>query len=155
MTNILNPKPRFGYNPDTDLIYDYALQRDVPPLDKPYDAVDGTWNLAFVKKAILSGESIETAHLSVRRAGPPVQGRAGAQPPRPGQPARSALPGGLTAEQLQGLKFSAVQLAALNISPAQVNTTGVTAAQVQNWGLNALRADSLKLTPEQRAVLLP
>lgn len=164
MSNILNPKPRFGYTPTTDLIYDYVAQRDVAPASN-YAAVDGNWNLLEVKRAILAGETIEFARLSVKKV-PIVQPRAATPAPAPvpsvgepssSTPAAAPAPGhgvvALSAEQLQSLKLSPLQAAAMGLTASQLNVTGVTALQVANWGLNAARADALKLTPEQRAIL--
>lgn len=163
MSNILNPKPRFGYTPATDLIYDYVAQKDVAPTAN-YATADGSWNLLEVKRAILANETIEFARLSVKR--PPIaQPRAATPTPAPvsappsssAPPAANPAPGhgvlAMSAEQLQALKLSPLQAAAMGISTAQMNVTGVTALQVANWGLNAARADALKLTLEQRAIL--
>jgi hypothetical protein len=170
--NIINPKPRFGYTPESDMIYDYVLQKDVPATAS-YTAVDGTWNLLEVKRAILAGETIEFAHLTIiKKASPIAQPRAGGTTAPAGTTAApttvksgiqpttgaSAHPGsgvgtGMSVSQLQALKLSPLQMAAMGITPTQLNVTGVTALQVANWGLTSARADALKLTPEQRSAL--
>jgi hypothetical protein len=181
MSNLINPKPRFGYNPTTGQLYDYVAQKDVTPTAQAYDAPDGSWNLVAVKDAILAGQTIETGHLSVKKPTPPATGttpnpaKAPAAGPavaptttsvKPNQPTTAEehpvrLPGshititGLSVEQLQALKLSPLQVAALGITPVQLSATGVTAAHVEAWHLTAARADALKLTPEQRAVLMP
>jgi hypothetical protein len=173
MTNLLNPKPRFGLNPTTGTVYDYIGQRDITPTAAPYVAIDGTWDLNKVKAAILAGENIEQAHLTVKvpvqknasidakkpdapKPAAPAAGKPAA--PVPGKPIPSAplkaMPG-LSPEQLTALKLSAIQAAALGITATQMNVTGVTGQQVANWGMNAQRADALKLTADQRKVLLP
>lgn len=157
--NIMNPKPRFGLNTDTGTLYDYVAQRDVKPVAN-YQAVDGTWDLTKVAAAILAGTNIELAHLSVKAPAPKVTPAAAksAAPITPAAAAPSAsvatIPG-LSPAQLQGLKLSAIQGAALGITATQISTTGVTAQQVSNWGLNEARANALKLTADQRKVLLP
>lgn len=171
MSNLINPKPRFGYNPTNGLLYDYVAQKDIAPTDKPYEAPDGTWNLNTVKLAILAGQTIEEGHLSVKKASPPATGTppnpkttvSAATPkiaakPAPTPPTTLAPTGvttGLSAEQLQALKLSPLQMAALGITPTQLNVTGLTALQVANWALSEARADALKLTPAQREALLP
>lgn len=167
MSNLINPKPRFGFNPSADTAYDYVAQRDVPLTDK-YPAKDGVWNLLEVKRLILAGETVEaarrdyTAAETAAKAAPktaasttaktldaPGQHNAalsGAVPPAPGR--------GLDPAQLQALKLTAIQAAAMGITPTMMNATGVTGAQVQGWGLTSARADALKLNADQRAALL-
>lgn len=158
MSNILNPKPRFGYNESTGLIYDYVAQKDVTPIAN-YPTIDGSWNLLEVKRAILANETIEYARLTVKRPAPVAAPRAAAPTPaaKAPQPAAQPAPGfgvsALSVDQLQALKLSPLQQAAMGITNAQMNVTGVTALQVANWGLNGARADALALTPEQRAAL--
>jgi hypothetical protein len=171
--NIMNPKPRFGYTPETDQIYDYVLQRDVP-ITPNYAGADGTWNLLEVKRAILANETIEFARLTVIKK-PVAAPRAPVAPlaPVPGQaapttvksgpqpttgasahPTIGATPAGaMSVAELQALKLSPLQAAAMGITPSQMNVTGVTALQVANWGLTAQRADALKFTKEQRLAL--
>jgi hypothetical protein len=173
MSNILNPKPRFGYNPDSGLIYDYVAQKDVPATPN-YAGVDGAWNLLEVKRAIMANETIEFARLTVIKPAPkpqpkpavpvaplaPVPGQAapttvksGLQPTTgaSAHPTMGATPAGaMSVAELQALKLSPLQAAAMGITPAQMNVTGVTALQVANWGLTPARADALKFTKEQR-----
>lgn len=162
MSNIMNPKPRFGYTPGADLIYDYLTQRDVAPGPKPYEAIDGTWDLNEVKRTILASENIESAHLTVRKptaaqptpAAAPVAAKTfpvGA----PLQPKAEVSLAALSPQQLQALKLSALQMAAMGITPTQLEVTGITAQQVKNWALTEARCHALALTPEQRAVLMP
>lgn len=165
MSNIINPKPRFGYNPAADTIYDYVAQCDVPVLAR-YNTGDGAWDLIEVRRAILANETIEFARLSVVKPAPAAPGVAAA-PAAPVHAAASSPPEGhvfggaaahaavgMSAEQLQALKLLPLQMAAMGITPIQAEVTGVTALQVANWGLTPARADALQLTPEQRAVLL-
>lgn len=162
MSNILNPKPRFGFNPTTGQIYDYLAQKDITPTQAAYSAADGTWNLIGVRDAILAGTNIEVHHLSVIAPKKPAP-RPAVAPARPTTAAVAASqavpargPGeGMSTGQLTALKLQPLQAAALGITHVQMTSTGVTAAQVKNWGLTAARADALKLTAEQRAVLLP
>jgi hypothetical protein len=176
MSNLINPKPRFGYNPATGQIYDYVAQKDLTPSSEIYSALDGTWNLVTVRDAILAGQTIEAGHLSVKSPTPPAAGKA--QSPKPavalpgapvaptttspkhGQPSTinsdpHATTGGLSAEQVTALKLSPLQMAALGVTPIQLTATGVTPMQVTLWHLTPARADALSLTAEQRAVLLP
>ena len=184
MTNILNPKPRFGYNPDTAMIYDYVAQRDISPTDKPYDAIDGSWNLVAVRDAIMGGLPIEGGHVSVKKPVPvaahpattpptptpglvvaPSTTKPGPTPqpttvdalhPQPGAPGKFyAGTTGLSGAQLTALKLSSLQAAALGLTQVQLTATGVPASTVAGWGLNEARAYALNLTAEQRAVLLP
>jgi len=173
MSNILNPKPRFGYNPDTGLIYDYVAQKDVPATPN-YAAIDGTWNLQEVQRAIMANETIEFARLTVIKPAPKPQQKPGVPvtPLAPGQVAApttvrsgpqpttgaSAHPtiaattpaGAMSVGELQALKLTPLQAAAMGITPSQMNVTGVTALQVANWQLTPARADALRLTKEQR-----
>lgn len=176
MTNLINPKPRFGFNPATDMVYDYVAQRDVALVDK-YAGKDGVWDLLEVKRLILAGETIEGARRNYTPAETaakpspkpvpnpgltpaPLTAQAITKPrgatPDPADPAVHHIPGqAMTPAQLIALRLTAMQAAAMGITPTMMNTTGVTAAQVQGWGLTTARADALKLTAEQRAVLLP
>lgn len=170
MSNLINPKPRFGYNPTVGSLYDYVAQRDIhPPLPQRYAARDGVWDLEGVKLAILNGTNLEDAHLSMaslkaepalNKAVSPPQGSflgtpaTGEAVSNSGGLAPTAV-AGLSSAQLIALKLSPIQAAALQLTPTQMTSTGVTAAQVKGWGINAARADALKLTDEQRAVLLP
>lgn len=140
---LINPKPRFGYDPETDAVYDYVKQKDVA-LTTDYAAGDGVWDLIEVKRLILAGLTVEGARrdLTAAELSPPSSAP---------EPAIT----GLTGVQLTALKLSAVQAAALGLTPIQISVTGVTATQVRAWALTAARAEALKLTSEQRAVLLP
>src|SRR5712664_2847178 len=126
---LINPKPRFAFDPDTGLVYDYAKQRDVPLTDD-YSAADGVWDLLEVKRLILAGLSIEAA----LRYGPPpttplqqgtathiqsetpnvgpAAGQIQAQTPNVPPASGSAGTTGLSVEQLTALKLSALQAAA-------------------------------------------
>lgn len=165
MTNLLNPKPRFGFNPTSNLMYDYVAQRDVP-LTETYPAKDGVWDLNEVKRLILAGETVEAARrdYSAGETGAAPAPKAVPQadlkvaPSAPFPAAR--LPGtagiqALSPAQVEALKLSAIQAAALGITPTMMLSTGVSEAQVRNWALTDKRADALRLTAEQRAVLLP
>lgn len=158
---LINPKPRFGYETESGLMYDYVAQRDVPL--GIYSTADGVWDLDKVKALILGGQTVEDG-----RIGPPevVKTPPGtpSRPPVPGPglvaapsstPPAGAAPAALSVAQLLALKLSALQCAALRITPAQMTATGVTAEQVTSWGLTAERADALQLTAEQRAALMP
>lgn len=166
MTNLINPKPRFGYDTAADKIYDYVAQRDVAIVDK-YAAKDGVWNLLEVKRLILAGATIEAARRDYSAAETAAKPTLKVVPktaaattaktantPGQGDPAVPHVPGqAMSAAQVTALKLSAIQAAALGITPAMMSTTGVTAAQVHGWGLTTARADALKLTAEQRAAL--
>jgi len=160
---LINPKPRFAYDDESDMVYDYVKQRDAELTDR-YEAADGLWNLNDVKRLILSGQAVEAARV----AGPPERPVAPRQPDPPLQqpgtvdaPSKSAgeektvAGAGLSVPQLIALNLSPIQAAALRLTSAQLSATGVTAEQVQAWDMTPERADALKLTPEQRAVLLP
>jgi hypothetical protein len=165
MTNLIHPKPRFGYNPTTGLVYDYLAGRDAAPSEEPYESVDGVWDLNEVKAAIETGHPIEGALIERVRPKPAAKAP-GAPVPNKGTvkaPSKTADDGklpdpvksGLSVAQLIGLGLSAVQCAALQITPQQLTATGVSAEQVAGWELTPERADALKLTPQQRAVLMP
>lgn len=175
MSNYLNPKPRFGYDPHREVVYDYLAQRDVSPSDEPYESLDGVWDLNEVKAAILTGHTIEGALIDrvrpkpAARPQPPLPNAGTVKAPAKAPPKTDAKtppadgddappPGpaqGLSVAQLLSLRLSAIQCAALGITPTQLNATGVTAQQVEGWGLTPERAEALKLTPPQRAILLP
>lgn len=164
---LINPKPRFGYETESDRVYDYVVQRDVALTDR-YEARDGVWNLHEVKRLILAGEPVEGARIPsaapVTSPPPPFIPTNSDLVPAPStslpQDLQSAIPTkghvtGLSVAQLLELKLSALQAAALGITPTQMSATGLTATQVQAWALTPERAEALKLTAEQRAVLLP
>jgi hypothetical protein len=142
MTNLINPKPRFGFNPDIKTIYDYVLQRDVPVASE-YTSTDGVWNLMKVRDLILEGQPIEAARISI--AAP----KAAAKPT--GSP---ALPTGHPAVAMHELAFTPIQVAALGLTPAQVSN-GLSDADVKNIGMTPARAIALKLSPAQSAFLMP
>lgn len=157
---LINPKPRFAYDDESGMIYDYQTQRDVP-LMPAYSASDGVWNLVEVKRLILASLPVESARLALppteelaqepdAQDKEPMVGEEQAQGSAP-IPAAAAL----SVARLLALKLSPLQAAALGITPAQMTATGVTAEQIAAWGLTPERAEALKLTPEQRAVLLP
>lgn len=159
---LINPKPRFAYDDESGMIYDYQTQRDVP-LTPAYSASDGVWDLVEVKRLILASLPVESARIAVLPAEElalhpdpqdqemePMVGEEQAQGAAP-----IPTPAALSVAQLLALKLSPLQAAALGITPAQMTATGVTAEQVAAWGLTPARAEALKLTPEQRAVLLP
>lgn len=157
---LINPKPRFAYDDESGMIYDYQTQRDVP-LTQAYSASDGVWNLAEVKRLILASLPVESARIAV----PPTEELAQEPDPQGTEPmvgeerAQGSAPiltaAALSVARLLALKLSPLQAAALGITPAQMTATGVTAEQIAAWGLTPERAEALKLTPEQRAVLLP
>lgn len=168
---LINPKPRFGFDPEANSIYDYVLQRDLSILADVYEAPDGPWNLVEVKRLILEGLPVEGARIPRPQ---PLSGVtelvSGTQSPPPnashtqlsnlqvntqGQNTQHQAVTGFSVAQLLGLKLTALQAAALGITPTQMNATGVTGSQVQDWALTPERAEALKLTPEQRQVLLP
>lgn len=169
MSNLINPKPRFGYHPSTDMIYDYQAQRDVPVTDR-YQAPDGTWNLHEVKRLILAGETIEAAR--VPSASPPsnvvrlkqaanegakpevgAQGEGSAAPVGAPPQEGASDPPGIGAEQLQAAKLSDLQRAALGITDEQLSSTGVRADHAAGWKLSPARIKALKLSPEQAKIL--
>lgn len=148
MSNLINPKPRFGYHPSTDMIYDYQAQRDVPVTDR-YQAPDGTWNLHEVKRLILAASTIEAAR--VPSASPPSN--EGAKEEIGAEGTGQAAPWAICAMDLQAAKLSDLQRAALGITEAQVALTGVSSGQVAGWKLNPVRIKALKLSPEQVNIL--
>jgi len=172
---LINPKPRFAYDDATDQVYDYVKQRDIALTDH-YEAADGIWDLLEVKRLILAGQAVEEARI----ADLPRRPLPTAPPPPVEQPGTQAAPSteskgtleleepakeeaegqgktlpGLSVAQLIALNLSPIQAAALGLTSAQLSATGVTAAQIANWGMNEERAEALKLTPAQRAILLP
>lgn len=163
---LINPKPRFGYDPEQEMIYDYQGQRDLP-IAGLHQAHDGVWDLLEVKRLILGGQPVEAARVgesNLANATSPPQPPPNAPVPDAGLAAANILnegfepakpTAGLSVAELHALKLSALQSAALGITPTQLTQTGVTREQVAAWGLNAARADALKLTAEQRAALMP
>jgi hypothetical protein len=156
MSNLINPKPRFGYNPDLKSVYDYVLQRDVPVVTD-YVASDGVWDLTKVRDAIIAGQQIESARKSVTSGPLKVSG---AQPaPAAKAPAPAAKSGAITASTttpaaMKALAFTPTQAAALGISQAEL-TGGMSAAQVSaiKAKLTPARAIALKLTAAQKSFL--
>ena len=71
MSNLMNPKPRFAFDPTANRIFDYATSRDVE-LTEAYVAKDGIWNLLEVKALILAGEPIEAARVAGPSAAAPA-----------------------------------------------------------------------------------
>jgi hypothetical protein len=140
MSNLINPKPRFGWNPDSKLMYDYVAGKDVA-LTETYSAVDGVWDLLKVRDLILSGATVESA-------------RTGDAPLTPAPPARSPLPNGSQhpAVAIKALNFSPIQAAALGLTHDQL-TNGLSAADVAAIKMTPARAIALKLTAEQKAFL--
>jgi hypothetical protein len=137
MTNLINPKPRFGWNPDTKLMYDYVAGKDVA-LTENYSAVDGVWDLLKVRDLIMSGATVESA-----RVGPAVAPRA----PTPG--ISGATP---PAVAIKLLGFTPIQAAAMALTPEQL-ANGLSQADVAKIGMTKGRAIALKLTPAQMEFL--
>lgn len=149
---LINPKPRFGYETESGLMYDYVAQRDVP-LSAEYSASDGVWDLFKVKDLILGGQTVEDGRIRPPMPPAPSSTTTGTLDSTPSAGPQS--PAALSVAQLLALKLSALQCAALRITPVQMTATGVTAEHVASWGLTAERADALQLTAEQRAALMP
>lgn len=176
MANLINPKPRFGLDPEANTMFDYVANKDVP-VTALYQGSDGQWNLETVKQLILAGKTIETGKLNNTVPPKPtaVLQPAPAKNPvatakvipivKPVQPASvSKLPAGphptsprhgLTAAQIQALAFEPLQLAALGITPKAVKVDGLTADQVAAMHINSERATRLGLTPAQEVALTP
>lgn len=143
MTNLVNPKPRFGYNPDLKTVYDYVDGKDVP-ITPNYTASDGVWDLTQVRDLILSGSTIESARKSIAT-------------PKPNTPpARAQLPAGNVAADplMKNLAFTPIQAAALGLTPAEMKG-GLSAAQAAaiKAKMTPARAIALKLTPNQKQFL--
>lgn len=183
MSNLLNPKPRFGLDLEHNTMFDYLTSRDIPVTEAAYVAPDGTWNLALVKSLILSGKTIEAAISKPTAIKPPApidQVLPGEGTPKkaadaptssmsstaarplsqaPGAPTGTfSAPSGarhaITASELQALSFEPLQLAAMGISQKQLKADGLTAAQVADVGMSPARATALKLTPAQTQALV-
>jgi hypothetical protein len=178
MSNLINPKPRFGFNPDTKTMYDYVTQRDVAIVSS-YAAPDGNWNLALVRDLILGGQTIEGARLSIIKPQPaPVAKVAGATPAAkaaaasPAATANAATssqvataqahanlaahkpaPAALSNTALKALALTPVQMASLRITPAQVSG-GLTSADIAALKISVSRAKMLGLNAVQSAALV-
>lgn len=175
---LINPKPRFAYDNETCMIYDYVDGRDVPITGQPYQALDGQWDLVRLRDLICTGQQIDSARLNANKRPPAAKPKPVAKPapaPAPAAPAQPAGKAGdtalsepeedsvpnvtaagtqaLTAPELQALRLTDLQRAALGITPAMYGTTGLSTAQKQALGINAARAKMLELTPEQVAAL--
>lgn len=124
---LINPKPRFGYETESGLMYDYVAQRDVA-LSNRYKAADGVWDLFAVKDLILSGQPVEAGRVGPAEKSPPGTP---SKPPVPG-PGTVAAPTTPTTGQLDnppaGQPFagtaptaalSVAQLLALKLSALQ------------------------------------
>jgi hypothetical protein len=154
MSNLINPKPRFGFNPDTKTMYDYVTQRDVAIVSS-YAAPDGNWNLALVRDLILGGQTIEGARLSIIKPQPaPVAKAAPAAAAAPA-PAKvvSQLRAPLSSADLKALALSPVQIASLRITPAQM-AAGLAPAEIKALKVSASRAKMLGLNAVQSAALV-
>lgn len=175
--NLINPKPRFGYNPDSHMVYDYVNQRDVAVVPS-YAATDGTWDLTKVVALILGGQTIESARISnvtaPKPAKPaphpaPVAAKPAAAPPSGAQAAataaaaqaqanaaRSAVsskpPKHLSSAELKQLGLTPLQIASLQITPVML-ANGLNWAQIQALRVTASRAAMLKLDASQAAAL--
>lgn len=137
MSNIINPKPRFGYNPDTKTIYDYLAGRDVP-VTADYVGTDGyMWDLVRVRDLILSNQTVEQARGHVAPTPKPVL-KAGPVP----------NPAVTPAKLLAGQGFTPIQKAALGITAA-LEASGLTAADKAKMQVSPARAIALKLTALQ------
>lgn len=158
MSNLINPKPRFGFNPDTKTIYDYVTQRDVAVVAS-YAAPDGNWNLALVRDLILGGQTIEGARLSIIKPQPapvakaaPAAAAPAAAAPAPAKVV-SQLRAPLSSADLKALALSPVQIASLRITPAQM-AAGLAPAEIKALKVSASRAKMLGLNAVQSAALV-
>lgn len=154
MTNLINPKPRFGYNPTAKTMYDYVDSRDVP-VDAHYQAADGVWDLTKVRDLILAGEPIEAGRISLVKRPPKPAAAAAAKPAvlaDKGPPAPAGLH--LMTPPQRTKAFTPVQAAALGVSVNEL-ASGLTAAQLANIRekITPARAITLGLTAEQKGLL--
>lgn len=169
MSNLINPKPRFGLNLEANTMFDYVSSRDVP-VTALYQGSDGQWNLETVKKLILAGKTIETAKLNntvppkptatlqpapakapaptAKAPAPTAKPAPAAAQPKPasGAPAPANALAASTAANLATSK-AAVAAAAANKLPS----TGV--AKGARHGLTAPQIQALQLQPLQLAAL--
>lgn len=156
---LINPKPRFGYDDATDLVYDYLRGRDIALTDD-YSAVDGVWDLHEVKRLILAGVPIETARVgesseaNARTLIPPPPVQQPGTVDAPSSSGKAKASNGLSADDLKALGLSPLQQAALGLTRSQIDVVGIEQSTIEGWGITAARADALKLNPEQRAALL-
>lgn len=178
---ILNPKPRFGLDTDTGLIYDYIDKRDVP-VTASYHGADGHWDLTKVRDAISLGNPIETAKLdSVKRPVAPVRGAA-----TPAQRAAAAKPAAATvaaagtpsvvhhpatapAEPEEGstgtagttsspatskdIVMTSKAITDLGLSEGQLAALGIKPQQAKVSGLTGTEKAHIKMTPARAKVL--
>ncbi len=166
---LINPKPRFGYDPVTGMIYDYVAQKDVPVTATPYSASDGTWDLQKVKNAILFGGTLEVGHVTL--VTPKTPGLSADAQPAPKVAAPSPITHGASAiKPPQAAGFGAItrtaplsptlaaaapigsadalspaQLATLSLSPLQGAALGLTAAQMKS-GLTGAEIEAIGMT---------
>lgn len=147
MTNLINPKPRFGYNPTADTMYDYIDGKDVP-ISPSYVASDATWNLVKAKALILAGQPVESA-----RSGP-GSGKTPAQVQMEAARAKKPAPAAAASSSSAAVNFSPIQAAALGISVNE-SASQLTPAQLANIKekITPARAIALKLSPAQRSAL--
>jgi hypothetical protein len=156
MSNILNPKPRFGYNPDTGLIYDYVAQKDVQAVPN-YAGIDGTWNLQEVQRAIMANETIEGARLTVIKpaAKPAPKPGVPVTPLAPGQVAAAPIPlapGQVAAPAPAGVPRVPGQAQPTTVRPGQQPTTGA-ATHPTAGAMSVAELQALKLSPLQAAAM--
>jgi hypothetical protein len=169
MTNLINPKPRFGLDDTKNTIFDYLSNRDVAIVPN-HQSVDGQWDLVQVRALILAGKTIESAQLN-RTVPPrpaPQQPKAptapSASPTAPAAAAAQAVPSpmaqvgpaptkSLTALQIQALKLEPLQLAALGITPQQLKVSGLTPEQLVALRVTPQRAAIMRLDGAQQTAL--
>lgn len=139
MTNLINPKPRFGYNPTANTMYDYIDGKDVPIIPS-YVASDATWNLVKAKELILAGQPVESA-----RSGPGAAPRTAAPKPAPVAASSStaftpiqAAALGISVHELAD-ELTPAQLASIKakVTPARAIALGLSAAQRSALGIGA------------------
>jgi hypothetical protein len=175
---LLHPKPRFGYDPATGMIFDYLTNRDIPVAPGPYTAPDGTWDLMKVQAAIVNGSELSAAHLAVKAipvhapvnqvmaasgnapqpqpAKPPL---VPTKPPIQGAPV-ARLPAGPTGPigptgpvVPVGTGLSVAQLTALNLSPLQQAALGITTVQMKSTGVPPAQVKGWALDPARADAL--
>jgi hypothetical protein len=156
MSNMINSKSRFGYNPDSDLVYDYITQKDVKPVAS-YVSKDGTWNLLEVKRLIMGGFYIDSARIGAvvkPAAAAPVAGAKQAVPVPGATP--NSLPTTVSQVRVPAspapttVKPAPGPSAKPPLSPAPgLAPSGLSVAQLQALKLTAVQAAALSLTPTQ------
>lgn len=161
---LIHPKPRFGLNTDTGLIYDYVDGRDVAPVAN-YWGADGHWNLLKVRDLIAAQQGIETARIDATLRPKPqkiapsaITGPVRTTQPPPATPSKPQPPG-VTAAQTTNAPLvahhpmtapAAEEIGARTSSaPPSSSAIAMTSVDIQKLDLTGLQKAAMGLTLDE------